>query len=102
MNELDPNTKKAIQDLVYDFFAEECEVEVSSLSNQTHIIEELEGDSLMLLSLLEMVRKQYNLSIELKTLGKHLMRKPVNTLGDVVALTQAVVIHGDNIVNVSL
>jgi hypothetical protein len=35
-------------------------------------------------------------------LGKHLMKKPANTIGEVLGLTFALVEHGDDIVNVDL
>lgn len=91
-----------IRALVYAFFADECDIDPSKLTDATNIIEELEGDSLMLLSLLEIVRKKYGLKIELKTLGKHLMKKPASTIGQVVDLTLKIVRHGDNIVNVDV
>ena len=100
--ETNPSLENDIRDLVYTFFSEECDVEPSNLGDETNIIEELEGDSLMLLSLLEIVRKKYQLTIELKTLGRHLMRKPADTIGQVVKLTLAIVEHGDDIVNVDL
>ncbi len=99
---LDPATEQEIRDLVYEFFSDECDVEVEELSDDTDIIETLEGDSLMLLALLEQVRRRYGISIELKTLGRHLMRKPADTVGQVVALTLAVVEHGDDILQVEL
>ena len=102
MSGIDEATKQDIHDLVYEFFADECEVEVESISNETDIIEELEGDSLMMLSLLRQVCAKYGISIELKTLGKHLMKQPANTIGDILSLTNALVEHGDNIVNVDL
>ncbi len=91
-----------IREMVYNYFAEECDIEVKELNDSTDIIEELEGDSLMLLSLLELVRKKYDLSIELKTLGRHLMEKPANTLGQVVGLTKAITLYGNDIVNVQI
>lgn len=94
--------REEIAEMVYDFFSQECGVERSKLSPATHIVEDLQGDSLMLLSLLEMVRKKYGLRVELKTLGKHLMRKPANTIGQVIDLTLAVAEHGDNILNVEI
>ena len=100
--EISAATENEIRDMVYNFFAEECDIDRSQLSDETDIVEELRGDSLMLLSLLEMVRKRYNLKVELKTLGKHLMKRPANTLGQTVDLTLAVVKHGDNIINVEL
>jgi hypothetical protein len=54
----------------------------------------------MLLSLLEIFRKKYRLTIELKTLGKHLMKRPANKIGQVIELTAEIVKHGNNIINV--
>jgi len=100
--EVTPALRDEIANIVYDFFSQECDVPREKLTDSTHIVEELQGDSLMLLSLLEMVRKKYELHVELKTLGKHLMRKPANTLGQVIELTLAVARHGDNIINVDV
>ncbi len=102
MRVLDETTRREIRDLVYGFFAEECDREVEKIADATDIIEELEGDSLMMLSLLRKVCTRYGITVELKTLGKHLMRKPTNTIGDIVGLTNALVEHGDGIVNVVL
>jgi len=99
---IDETTRNEIRDLVYDFFADECDVDRGSITDATDIIEELEGDSLMMLSLLRKVCTKYGITVELKTLGKHLMRKPTNTVGDIVSLTNALVEHGDGIVNVVL
>ncbi len=102
MADIDQKGMEEIRDLVYNYFSEECDIAKENISDGTNIIEELEGDSLMLLSLLEIVRKKYSLSIQLKTLGKHLMKKPAHTVGDVINLTLAIVEHGDDIINVEL
>jgi acyl carrier protein len=100
--EVAQETEKEVRALVYDYFSEECDVEIAELHDDTNIIEELEGDSLMLLSLLELVRKKYGLTIELKVLGRYLMEKPADTLGQVVQLTLAVIRYGNDIINVEL
>jgi acyl carrier protein len=102
MREIDQQTERDIRELVYDYFASECDIDRSRLADETDIIEELEGDSLMLLSLLESVRRKYGLSVELKTLGRHLMNKPANTIGQIIELTLAIVRHGDDIVSLEL
>lgn len=102
MKEVDQATIDEVRDIVYDYFAEECGVERSGISDDTDIIADLEGDSLMLLSLLELFRKKHGLTIELKTLGKHLMRKPASTVGQVIELTVAIVRFGNDIVDVEL
>jgi acyl carrier protein len=99
--EINQNSIEEIKELIYGYFSEECDIPKEEITDETDIIEDLEGDSLMLLSLLEIVRKRYSLNIELKTLGKHLMKKPANSVGEVITLTVAIVEHGDNIINVA-
>ncbi|MCP4196626.1 MAG: acyl carrier protein [Proteobacteria bacterium] len=99
MSVLDEEKMKEIKEVVYAYFADECDMEIEDMTDQTDIIEDLEGDSLMLLSLLEIFRKKYGLTIELKTLGKHLMKRPANKIGQVIELTAEIVKHGNNIIN---
>jgi hypothetical protein len=56
----------------------------------------------MLLALLEKVCTKFGLTIELKTLAKHLMKKPADTIGEVIALTNSIVEHGDNILDIDV
>ena len=102
MAPIDRATENDIRDLVYGYFAEECDVAPAELSDETNVIVDLEGDSLMLLALLEKACKQYGITVPLRVLGKHLMRQSSDTIGDIVRLTKALVEHGDNIVNVEL
>jgi acyl carrier protein len=102
MNPVDQATMDEIREIVFDFFAEECEVARERITDDTNIIADLEGDSLMLLSLLEMFRQKYGLTIELKTLARHLMKRPASTIGEVIALTALIVQHGNDLVHVDL
>ncbi len=99
MSALPEEKMKEIRAVVYKYFAEECDMEIDEITDETDIIEDLEGDSLMLLSLLEIFRKKYELTIELKTLGKHLMKRPANKIGQVIDLTAEIVKHGNDIIN---
>lgn len=102
MPEITKETETEIHQMVIDFFAEECDVEPDEISPDTNIIEELEGDSLMFMALLEQMRKRYGIGIELKTLARHLMKKPADTVGQVIELSVAMVRHGDDILNQEL
>ena len=97
MNEVSQEKMSEIRNLVYEYFAEECDIDADEISDSTNIITELDGDSLMLLSLLEICRKKYGLSIELKTLDKRLMKEPADTVGQIVDLTVKIVQHGDDL-----
>jgi acyl carrier protein len=97
MGTMTQETVADIREQVYRYFSEECDIPVSDITDTTNIISELEGDSLMLLSLLEMFRKKYELKVELKTLGKRLMKEPANTVGQVIDLTVRLVQSGGDL-----
>ena len=87
------NTKKEVKEIVYQFFAEECEVDLSEINNDTNIIKDLDGDSLMFLELIEIFKKKYNLDIELKTIGKYAVKHPVQTLGQLIDMQLLIIRH---------
>ena len=102
MTDITDEIRQDIRNQVVAYFAEECGKTPEEITDDTDIIEDLEGDSLMLLSLLEVFRKKYALTIELKTLGKHLMKKPADTVGQVVELSIQIVQHGDDLIHMEL
>lgn len=89
--------KQEVSTLVKEFFADECEIDVNDITDNTRIIEDLDGDSLMFLSLLEIIRKKHNVEVEIKTIGKRLMKRPADTIGDLVDMALLVIEHGENI-----
>lgn len=97
MRELTDNTKAEVKQIVYEFFAEQCEVDIDKLNDQTNIITDLEGDSLMFLELIEIFKKKYDLDIELKTVGKYVLRHPVDTIGQLIDTQLLMIRHGNQI-----
>ena len=95
MIEITDTIRNDVKQIVYDFFAEQCEVDVDKISDRTNIISDLEGDSLMFLELIEIFKKKYNLDIELKTVGKYVLRHPVDTIGQLID-TQLLMIQYEN------
>jgi acyl carrier protein len=87
------NTRTEVKEIVYNFFAEECEVEITSIKETTSIIDDLDGDSLMFLELIEIFKKKYNLDIELKTIGKYAVKHPVQTIGQLVDMQMLIIKH---------
>lgn len=102
MNVITDEIKREIRTQVVAYFADECGKEPDEITDETDIIEDLDGDSLMLLSLLEIFRKKYGLTIELKTLGKHLMKRPADTVGQVIDLSVQIVQYGDDLINMEI
>jgi acyl carrier protein len=95
------NIKVEVKDTVYNFFAEECEVDISEIHSNTKIIKELGGDSLMFLELIEIFKKKYHLDIELKTIGKYAVKHPVETIGQLIDMQMLIIEHENKILEVN-
>ncbi|MDD3875297.1 MAG: acyl carrier protein [Bacteroidales bacterium] len=91
--------RNEVRDIIIRFFADECEVDISSINDSTHIFDDLDGDSLMFLELIEIFKKKYNLNIELKTIGKYSVKNPVRTIGELINMQMLIIEHENDILN---
>lgn len=101
MIQITEEIKKEVKDIVYDFFSEECEKEVSELNDETNIIEDIEGDSLMFLELLEMIKSKYKLEVELQEIGKYILKNQADTIGMVIDLTLKLIEYNGKIAEIT-
>jgi len=93
MARITENTRNEDKNIVYNFFAEECEVDKAQINDHANIIKDLDGDSLMFLELIEIFKKKYNLEIELKTIGKYAVKHPVSTIGQLIDMQMLIIEH---------
>ena len=93
MTKISEQIKEEVKEIVYKFFAEECEVELNEITSDTNIINDLDGDSLMFLELIEIFKKKYNLNIELKVIGKYAVKHPVQTIGQLIDMQLLIIEH---------
>lgn len=100
MAQITEKLKEEVREIVFDFFAEECEVDVSEINNDTHIFDDLDGDSLMFLELIEIFKKKYDLNIELKAIGKYSVKHPVRSIGELLEMQLLIIEHENNITNI--
>ncbi len=99
MAQITEKTKSEVKEVIFDFFAEECEMELNEISEDSNIISDLDGDSLMFLELIEIFKKKYNLNIELKTIGKYAVKNPVQTIGELVDMQLLIIEHENKILD---
>jgi acyl carrier protein len=99
MYQITENTRAEVKEIVLNFFSEECDVDIDKINENTNIISDLEGDSLMFLELIEIFKRKYNLNIELKTIAKYIVKHPVETIGQLIDTQLLMIRHENNIVN---
>ena len=99
MREITDEIKAELKEMVYDFFAEECEMDRDSLTATMSISDDLDGDSLLFVELIEVAKKKYDLDIQLQTVGKYLLKTAADTLGDVVEAFIKIYQYGNDVLN---
>ncbi|HRW62653.1 MAG TPA: hypothetical protein P5132_04160, partial [Bacteroidales bacterium] len=67
---------------------------------ESNIITDLDGDSLMFLELIEIFKKKYNLNIELKTIGKYAVKHPVKTIKELIDMQLLIIEHENKILDI--
>lgn len=97
MAEITQEMRDEVKKIAYDFFAEECEVEMDSLNDDTNVIEDIEGDSLMVLELIETFKKKYGLDVDLKSIGQYMIKHKAETIGQMVATILLIIEHENKI-----
>jgi len=98
MARVNDKIKEEVREIVLDFFAEECEIDVSEITDDSNIITDLDGDSLMFLALIEIFTKKYGQEIDLKTIGKYSIKHPVETIGELIDMQLRIIEYGDKII----
>lgn len=65
MREITDEIRQEIKDMIFDYYAEECEVDKSEITMETNPQEDLGSDSLMFVELIEMTADKYDMDIKL-------------------------------------
>ncbi|SET43348.1 phosphopantetheine-binding protein [[Clostridium] polysaccharolyticum] len=99
MKEITEEMKKELKEMVYEFIAEECEVQKEELNDETSITDDLDGDSLLLVELIELAKKKYDLDIKLQTIGKYLLKNEADTMKEIVDVFIKIYQYEDAIVD---
>ena len=99
MAKISEKNKEEVREIIISFFSEECEVDKSEINDDTHIFDDLDGDSLMFLELIDIFKKKYDLDIELKIIGKYSVKNPVRLIGELINMQLLIIEHENDIIN---
>ena len=99
MREITEEIRQEITDMIFDYYAEECEVDRNEITMDTNPQEDLGSDSLMFVELIEMTAEKYDLDVKLQSIGKYMLKAPMDTMSDVVTMFCKIYQYGNDIVN---
>lgn len=84
-----------IKKIVYEFLADECEVGIDTITDATNVIDDLDGDSLLYIEMLQLIKKKYNLNVSMQAVGKYMLQNRAETVGKVIDLMIYVIENQD-------
>jgi acyl carrier protein len=95
--QLTAEERHEIYEDIRTFLSEELDVPLEQIGAGTRIIDDLHGDSMMYLELIEAFKKKYDVTIEIATIGRYLQKHPAHTVGEAAALVCDIVERGDSL-----
>ena len=69
----------------------------SSKHIYAQVIDDLKGDSMIYLELVEDFKKKYDVKVEIALIGRYLQKHPVYTVGQTAGVVYDIVERGDNL-----
>jgi len=87
--------KEQIYEHIRQFLCEELDVPLEDIRPDTKIIDDLRGDSMIYLELVEEFKKKYDLHVEIRVIGQYFQRHPVYTVGEVARAVGEIIERGD-------
>jgi len=90
--------KDGVYDDIREFLAEEFEVEVDEITKDTNIIEDLGGDSILFLEMIEDLKEKYGVDLEVRTIGQYMLKNPIYTVGDTLNTIFEIIEKGEDII----
>ncbi|MBI4270378.1 MAG: hypothetical protein A3F92_11190 [Candidatus Rokubacteria bacterium RIFCSPLOWO2_12_FULL_71_22] len=89
--------KKEIYEHIRQFLSDELDVPLDDIGQDTKIIEDLKGDSMIYLELVENFKKKYDVKVEIALIGRYLQKHPVYTVGQTAKVVYDILERGDSL-----
>lgn len=83
---------------IREFLAEELDVPLEKVTADSKIIDDLGGDSMIFLELVEKFKKRFQIQVEVRIVGRYFQQHPVYTVGEVAQSVYDIVEKGDDLV----
>lgn len=89
--------REKILDEVREYLADELEIDKDEITEDTHVIDDLGGDSIIFLEMIEEFKEKYDIDLEVRAIGQYMMKNPVYTVGETVDAILAIIERGDEL-----
>lgn len=91
--------KKQIYEHIRQFLSEELDVPLEEIRPDSKIIDDLRGDSMIYLELVEEFKKKYDVHVEIRVIGQYFQRHPIYTVEEVGKAVCDIIERGDSLLS---
>jgi acyl carrier protein len=85
---------------VQQYLADELEVDPQEITEDTNVIDDLGGDSILFLEMIEEFKEKYEIDLEVRVIGQYMLKNPVYTVGETLDALFEIIERGDELVEV--
>lgn len=96
--ELTDQQKKEIYEEIRLFLAEELEIDPAEITDDTNIIDDLGADSILFLEMFEEFKEKYGINLEVRTIGRYMLKHPVYTFGETIQALFEFIERGEELI----
>lgn len=90
--------KQQIYEDIRTFLSDELDVPLDDIKPESKILDDLRGDSMIYLELVEEFKRKFDINLEIRVIGLYFQRHPVYTVAEVSQAVYDIVEHGDELV----
>lgn len=90
--------KKQIYEEVREFLADEFEIDKEEITRDTNVIDDLGGDSILFLEMIEEFKEKYGIDLEVRTIGQYMLKNPIYTVGETIETMFEIIEKGDDLI----
>jgi acyl carrier protein len=95
---LTDDEKTQVYEHIRQFLSDELGVPLDKIGPETRIIDDLGGDSIIYLELIEEFKKKYDISVEIRVIGRYFQKHPIRTVGETARAVYDIVEKGEGLV----
>lgn len=93
--------KTEIYESMRQFLSDELDIPLEDIKADSKILEDLKGDSMIYLELVEEFKKRFDVNVEIRVIGLYFQRHPVYTVKEVARAICDIVERGDELVKIA-
>ncbi len=90
--------KKEIYDQIRQYLADELEIAPEDIKDDTNIIDDLGGDSILFLEMFEEFKEKLQIDLEIRTIGQYMLNHPVYTFKETVEAIFEIIEKGEDLI----